>query len=66
MGAWIVVVDHPYHAVTGGDGGFVIENVPEGTYTLEIWHETLGSSTQTVTVAAGEVTDVSVEVGAEE
>lgn len=66
MGAWIVVVDHPYHAVTGGDGGFVIENVPEGTYTLEIWHETLGSSTQTVTVAAGDVTDVSVEVGAEE
>ncbi len=62
MNAWIVVVDHPYHAVTGSDGGFVISNVPAGTYTLEIWHETLGASTQTVTVTAGQATDLSVEL----
>ena len=62
MNGWIVVIDHPYHAVTGGDGGFVIENVPPGTYTLEVWHEALGATTQTVTVAAGQTTDASVEL----
>jgi hypothetical protein len=62
MGAWIVVIDHPYHAVTGSDGGFVIGNVPAGTYTVEIWHETLGASTQTVTVTAGQAADLSIEL----
>ncbi len=62
MGGWIAVVDHPYNAVTNEEGSFVLENVPSGTYTLEIWHETLGSSTQSVAVAAGQTTDASVEL----
>ena len=62
MNGWIIVVDHPYHAVTDGDGGFVIENVPPGTYTLEVWHQTLGATTQTVTVAAGQTSDASAEL----
>ncbi len=62
MGGWIAVVDHPYNAVTDEAGSFVLENVPRGTYTLEIWHETLGSNTQSVTVAAGQATDASVEL----
>ncbi len=62
MGAWIAVVDHPYNAVTDEAGSFVLENVPPGTYTLEIWHEILGSNTQSVTVAAGQATDASVEL----
>ena len=61
MGAWIIVTDHPYHAISDRGGSFVIENVPPGTYTLEIWHETLGATTQTVTVTAGETTNVDVE-----
>ncbi len=63
MSAWIAVVDHPYHAITAQNGAFVIGNVPPGRYTLEVWHETLGTSTQSVTVAAGETADVSVELG---
>jgi plastocyanin len=62
MDAWIVVVDHPYHSVTDEAGGFVLENVPPGDYTLEIWHETLGANTQPVTVSVGEATDASVEI----
>jgi hypothetical protein len=62
MNAWIVVIDHPYHAITGTDGGFMIDNVPPGTYTLEVWHEELGATTQTVTVTAGETSDASVEM----
>ena len=33
MTAWIGVVDHPYFAVSGADGSFVISNVPAGKRT---------------------------------
>lgn len=42
--------------------GFVIENVPPGTYTLEVWHETVGSSSQTLTVTEGQAANVSLEL----
>ena len=64
MSAWVVVADHPYHAITGADGSFTLENVPPGTYTLEVWHEDLGSTTRTVTVTAGQSTEASFELGA--
>jgi plastocyanin len=55
MGAWIIAIEHPYHAITDVRGEFAIEDVPPGTYTLELWHEELGATRQEVTVAAGEV-----------
>jgi plastocyanin len=39
MTAYILVADHPYTAVTGDDGSFVIEGVPAGTYRIRMWHE---------------------------
>ena len=39
MTAYILVANHPYVAVTGDDGSFVIENVPVGTYPITMWHE---------------------------
>jgi hypothetical protein len=53
MGARVVVVDHPYHAVTDANGKFTITDVPPGTYTVEFWQEALGKQTAQVTVAAG-------------
>lgn len=51
MGSYMGVLEHPFFAVTGADGGYSIEGLPAGTYTVETWHEELGSQTQEVTVA---------------
>ncbi|HET8540019.1 MAG TPA: carboxypeptidase regulatory-like domain-containing protein [Anaeromyxobacter sp.] len=53
MRAYIGVNRNAFQAVTGDDGAFKIDNVPPGTYTLEAWHETYGTKTIEVTVAAG-------------
>ncbi len=50
MNAYANVVAHPFFAVTGPEGRFEIKGLPAGTYTVEIWHETLGTQTQSVTV----------------
>jgi hypothetical protein len=39
-------------------GNFQIDKVPPGTYTIEDWHEKLGTTTKTITVKAGAVTTV--------
>jgi len=50
MHAFIGVVDNPYFAVTGADGSFEIRNLPPGDYVLGVWHETLGTQEQKITV----------------
>lgn len=52
MSAYVGVVPHPYYAVSGENGTFEIANLPPGTYTVEAWHETMGTQTQQVTVDA--------------
>ncbi len=61
MSGWIVVTESPYYDVTAADGSFKLENVPVGKYTLDVWHESLGKTTQSVEVKAGEVTNVTFE-----
>lgn len=52
MRGYIGVLEHPFFAVTDGSGRYTIPQLPPGTYTLEAWHERLGTQTQQVTVAA--------------
>ena len=58
MRAYVGVLDHPFFAVTGPDGTFSLQGLPPGTYTVEAWHETLGTQTQTVTIGDKENKDV--------
>jgi plastocyanin len=51
MSAYAGVVDHPYFAVTEPGGKFELKQLPPGTYTIEAWHEKLGTQTQKVTLA---------------
>jgi len=48
MGAYIAVVEHPYFDVTKKSGEFILKDVPPGNYTIEVWHETLGTQTQEI------------------
>jgi hypothetical protein len=52
MSSWIVVVDHPYNAVTDPEGWYEIPGIPPGTYTVECWQEELGVKTMEVTIPA--------------
>lgn len=54
MKSYIGVLKHPFFSVTGKDGTFEIKGLPPGEYTIEAWHEKLGTVTQKVTVAAKE------------
>ncbi len=56
MKSYVAVMTHPYFDVTGTDGAFEIENLPDGSYEIEAWHERLGTQTATVTVSGGEAT----------
>jgi plastocyanin len=51
MRAYANVVTHPFFAVTRDDGTFEIKGLPAGTYTIEAWHERLGTQTQSVTIS---------------
>ena len=61
MDAYLVPATNPYFAVTDNDGAFELDQLPAGTHTLQVWHETLGISTREVTVTA----DVSAVVNFE-
>jgi hypothetical protein len=62
MHGWLVAAPTPYVAVSDASGAFKLTDVPAGTYTLEIWHEKLGKSTQKVTVKAKEDAKVNFEL----
>src|SRR5262245_48288794 len=50
MAAYGGVLSHPFLAVSNADGSFEIKGLPAGTYTVEVWHERLGTQTTKVTV----------------
>ena len=59
MGAYAGVLSHPFYSVTADGGTFELKDLPEGTYTIEAWHEKYGTQTQQVTVKAGVPAEIS-------
>ena len=50
MNAYVGVLDHPYFATTDKDGKFELKTLPAGSYTIEAWHEKLGTQQLKVTI----------------
>jgi plastocyanin len=61
MTAYIVVTEHPYHAVSDIYGEYEITDVPPGVYQLKFWHESLGAQEKRVEIksAAAQKVDFS-------
>ena len=58
MNAYVGVMTNPFYAVSDTSGAFSLKGLPPGTYTIEAWHEKLGTLTQSVTVGAKESKDI--------
>ncbi len=52
--AYIYIFEHPYAVISDENGKFVLKDIPPGTYTIEAWHEALGTI---------KITDVKIESG---
>ena len=53
MNAFVVVFNHPYHALTDDDGRYRIDNIPAGTYGVTAWHEGSARDMRSVTIPPG-------------
>jgi hypothetical protein len=64
MKGFVGVHNHPYHAVTDGNGNFEMKLAPAGNFRLFIWHESgwrlkaAGSKGEPVMIKAGQTTDL--------
>jgi plastocyanin len=59
MTGYVVVSESAHFATSGADGAFTLKDVPAGTYTVEAWHEKLGTQETQVTVKPGEAAKAS-------
>lgn len=62
MSGWFFAAENPYFGVTDNSGVVKLTGVPPGSYTVEVWHETLGKTSQKVTVKAKGEAKVNVEM----
>ncbi len=60
MEGFVVAVPTPYYAVTKPDGSFEIKNVPDGQFTVKVWHPKLKGTQKAVKVAGN--TEVDFEI----
>lgn len=53
MMGYLIVSPTPYFAETDDGGNYKIKDVPDGSYTLTVWHEGAKNQSKPVTVAGG-------------
>jgi len=61
MEGFVVAVPTPYFAVTDEAGAYKIEGVPDGSYTVKVWHPKLKEASQAVTVSGDTTADFTLE-----
>lgn len=64
MSGWLFVSEHPYFSVTDDSGAFSLKDVPPGSYTVEVWHEKLGTQSKKIDVPAGGKIELNFEFAA--
>lgn len=61
MQAHLLAFAHPFFSVTDETGAFRIPNLPAGEHQVTIWHHTLGTFQQSVTIPAQGETSITLE-----
>lgn len=64
MTAFVITLATPHYGQAGLDGRFAIEGVPPGQYKLHVWHDRATERVQELTVPAGGVRNIRVELDA--
>ena len=63
MSAWVAVIDNKFFAVTDKDGKFTLpKGLPDGDYTLHVWHEKFGEQDVKITVKGDKADNVAITV----
>ena len=62
MLAYVLVLQNPYFARVNNDGSFSITNLPEGKYTVKLWHERYKAEDRQVEVKANVSATVEFEL----
>jgi plastocyanin len=60
MEAFVLAVPTPYYGVTKADGSYHIPDVPDGSYTVKVWHPKLKATQKTVAVAGATEADFEI------
>jgi plastocyanin len=60
MEGFILALPTPYYAVTKADGSYAIANVPDGAYTVKVWHPKLKGAEQAVKIAGATQADFEI------
>ncbi len=64
MIGYVGVLPHPYFAVTGEEGTFELKDLPPGEYTVEVWHEKLGTQSQKIQIGPRETKETEFKFSA--
>ena len=62
MSASVLVLANPYFASPGGDRRYVIDDVPEGDYTIVGWHDRASPVVKRVHVTAGQTSPIDFNI----
>ena len=57
MEGFVLTVPTPYYAVTSADGAYDIKDVPDGSYTVKVWHPKLKAVQKAVKVSGSTTAD---------
>jgi plastocyanin len=60
MEGFVAVVPTTYYAVTAADGSYVIKDVPDGSYTVKVWHPKLKATQKSVAVKGATEADFEI------
>ncbi len=60
MTAYIIVSPTPYYAMSDKNGAYEIDNVPDGSYTVVVWHEGAKNQSKPVNVSGDTKADFTI------